>query len=74
MSRLIIPKKIGSSVIQLKQLACGISSTQWSSNQYHKEPQLAMQHWKSESVLKNQCWQDSKIPYRGGRRMSDTMN
>ena len=47
MSRLIIPKKIGSSVIQLKQLACGISSTQWSSNQHHKarkcfeEPVLA---------------------------------
>ena len=74
MSRLIIPKKIGSSVIQLKQLACGISSTQWSSNQHHKEPQPAMQHWKPESVLKDQCWQDSEIPYRGGRRMSDTMN
>ena len=67
MSRLMIPMKIGSPVIQLKQLACGISSTQWSSNQHHKEPQPAMQHWKPESILKNQCWQDSKIPYCGGR-------
>ena len=72
MSRLMIPMKIGSPVIQLKQLACGISSTQWSSNQHHKEP--AMQHWKQESILKNQCWQDFKIPHCGGRRMSDTMN
>ena len=74
MSRLMIPMKIGSPVIQLKQLACGISSTQWPSNQRHKEPQPAMQHWKPESILKNQCWQDFKIPYCGGRRMSDTMN
>ena len=74
MSRLMIPMKIGSPVIQLKQLACGISSTQWSSNQHHKEPQPVMQHWKLGSILKNQCWQDSKIPYCGGRRMSDTMN
>ena len=36
--------------------------------------QPVMQHWKLESILKNQCWQDSKIPYCSGRRMSDTMN